>query len=106
MARSRTDPGINNRFARMALTTFSSWKTKNRQEDSMSRNRNIISLAGASLVLATISVCAIAQGGNTDTATTRVAYFQVFTDPQDATCPNPRHRKVKTSKGYRWRWVC
>jgi hypothetical protein len=21
-------------------------------------------------------------------------------DPQDATCPNPRHRKVQTSKGY------
>jgi hypothetical protein len=21
-------------------------------------------------------------------------------------CPNPRHQTVKTSKGYKWRWVC
>ena len=72
----------------------------------MSGNRKIIFLAGASLVLGMISVSALAEGKNTDTATTRLAYFQVFTDPQDATCPNPRHRKVRTSKGYRWRWVC
>jgi hypothetical protein len=72
----------------------------------MSGNRNIAFLVGTSLVLGMISVSAVAQGKNTDTATTRVAYFQVFTDPQDATCPNPRHRKVKTSKGYKWRWVC
>jgi hypothetical protein len=28
-----------------------------------------------------ISVSAVAQGKNTDTATTQLAYFQVFTDP-------------------------
>jgi hypothetical protein len=72
----------------------------------MSRNRYIAFLVGASLVLGMTCISAIAQGKNTDTATTSVAYFQVFTDPQDATCPNPRHRKVKTSKGYKWRWVC
>jgi len=72
----------------------------------MSRNRNIIFLAGACLVLGMISVSALAQGKNTDTATTQLAYSQVFTDPMNATCPNPRHRKVKTSKGYKWRWVC
>src|SRR5437762_1101128 len=32
---------------------------------------------------------------NTDLAAARdaYAYFQVFTDPMNATCPNPRHRK-------------
>ena len=72
----------------------------------MPRSRNIIFLAGASLVLGMISVSAVAQGKNTDTATTRVAYYQVFTDPMNATCPNPKRRKVKTSTGYKWRWVC
>jgi hypothetical protein len=72
----------------------------------MSGNRNVVLLVGAFLVFAMISVSAVAQEKNTDTATTRLAYFQVFTDPMNATCPNPRHRKVKTSKGYRWRWVC
>ena len=72
----------------------------------MSGNRNVVLLVGAFLVFAMISVSAVAQEKNTDTATTRLAYFQVFTDPMNATCPNPRHRKVKTSKGYKWRWVC
>jgi hypothetical protein len=72
----------------------------------MSGNRNIAFLVGASLVLGIISLSAVAQGENSDTATTRLAYFQVFTDPMDATCRNPTRRKVKTSKGYKWRWVC
>jgi hypothetical protein len=72
----------------------------------MSRNRNIIVLAGASLLLGMISVSALAQGKNTDSATTRLAYFQAVKNPMNATCPNPRHRKVKTSQGYKWRWVC
>ncbi len=75
----------------------------------MSENCNIAFLVGAFLVLGMISLSALsaaAQGGNTDTATTRLAYSQVFTDPMNATCRNPTHRKVKTSHGYRWRWVC
>jgi len=52
------------------------------------------------------AISAFAQGKAADTAVIRLAYTQVFTDPQDSTCPNPRHRKVKTSKGYKWRWVC
>jgi hypothetical protein len=72
----------------------------------MSRKRNVAFFVGAALVLGVISTSAVAQSKNPDTATTRLAYFQVFTDPQNATCPNPRHRKVKTSKGYKWRWVC
>jgi hypothetical protein len=74
----------------------------------MSRNRNNAFFVGASLVLGVISSSAIAQSKNTNMAATRdaYAYFQVFTDPMNATCPNPRHRKVKTSKGYKWRWVC
>ncbi|MGC1563051.1 MAG: hypothetical protein WA820_24815 [Bradyrhizobium sp.] len=52
------------------------------------------------------STAVFAQGKDAGTAVIRLAYTQVFTDPQDSTCPNPRHRKVKTSKGYRWRWVC
>jgi hypothetical protein len=58
------------------------------------------------LVVGAISTSAFAQGENADTAVIRLAYSQVFTDPQDSTCPNPKHRKVKTSKGYKWRWVC
>ena len=77
----------------------------------MSIKRDIAFLVGASLAVAVISTSAIAQSDqskNTNTAATRdaYAYSQVFTDPMDATCPNPRHRKVKTSKGYKWRWVC
>jgi hypothetical protein len=74
----------------------------------MSRNRNIAFFVGASLVLGAISTSAVAQGKSTNMAATRdaYAYSQVFTDPMDATCANPRHRKVKTSKGYKWRWVC
>jgi hypothetical protein len=58
------------------------------------------------LVVGAISTSAFAQGKDAGTAVIRLAYTQVFTDPMDATCPNPRHRKVKTSKGYKWRWVC
>jgi hypothetical protein len=72
----------------------------------MSRNRGIPFLVGAFLVLGTISVSAVAQGRYTDSVATRVAYSQVFTDPMNATCRNPTHRKVKTSNGYKWRWVC
>jgi hypothetical protein len=78
----------------------------------MSRKCNIACFVGASLVLGVISTSAVAQSNNTDKNTDMAAardayaYSQVFTDPMDATCPNPRHRKVKTSKGYRWRWVC
>ena len=73
----------------------------------MSRNSNIVCLVGASLVLGMIATSAVAQSKNTYEATRDAfAYSQVFTDPQDATCPNPRHRKVKTSQGYKWRWVC
>jgi hypothetical protein len=73
----------------------------------MSRNRSI-AFVGASLVLGVIATSAVAQNKDTSMAAIRdaYAYTQVFTDPMDATCPNPRHRKVKTSKGYRWRWVC
>jgi hypothetical protein len=74
----------------------------------MSRNRNIAFLVGASLVLGVTSTYAVAQSKNTNLAAIRhaYAYSQVFTDPMNATCPNPRHRKVKTSNGYKWRWVC
>jgi hypothetical protein len=82
--------------------------TKTEMEDAMSRNHNISFFVGASLVLGVISTSAVAQSKNPNMAATRdaYAYSQVFTDPQDATCPNPKHRKVKTSKGYKWRWVC
>jgi len=74
----------------------------------MSISRDVAFLVGASLVLGAISTSAVAQSKNANTAATRdaYAYSQVFTDPMNATCPNPRHRKVKTSKGYKWRWVC
>jgi hypothetical protein len=79
----------------------------------MSRTRNLVFfVGGASLVLAATSSSAVAQSNNIDknidlaAARDAYAYYQVFTDPMNATCPNPRHRKVKTSKGYRWRWVC
>ena len=74
----------------------------------MSINRDVAFLFGAALVLGLISTSAVAQSKNANAAATRdaYAYSQVFTDPMDATCPNPRHRKVKTSKGYKWRWVC
>jgi hypothetical protein len=74
----------------------------------MSRNRNIAFFVGAYLVLGVISTSGVAQSKNTKMATTRdaFAYSQVFTDPMDSTCPNPTRRKVKTSKGYKWRWVC
>ena len=74
----------------------------------MSRNRNIAFFVGTSLVLGVTSTSAGAQSKNTDMAANRdaYAYSQVFTDPMNATCPNPTHRKVKTSKGYKWRWVC
>ena len=67
----------------------------------MSRNRNIVFFVGASLILGGISTSAVAQSN----AATRNAH-QVFTNPQNSTCPGPKHRKVKTSKGYKWRWVC
>jgi hypothetical protein len=72
----------------------------------MSRNRNIAFFLGASFVLGLVSTSVVAQSKNTNMATTRVAYSQVFTNPMNSTCPNPRHRRVKTSKGYKWRWVC
>jgi hypothetical protein len=73
----------------------------------MSMSRNVVLLAGAYLALGVISPSATAESTNSDTATTtRLAYFQVFKDPMDATCPNPKRRKVKTSSGYKWRWVC
>jgi hypothetical protein len=74
----------------------------------MSRNRNIAFFAGASLVLGVISTSAVAQNKNTNSTATRdaYAYDQVFRNPMNSTCPNPRHRKVKTSNGYKWRWVC
>jgi hypothetical protein len=77
-------------------------------EEPVSRNHNIGFFVGACLVLGMISTSAVAQSKNPNMAPTRdaYAYSQVFTDPQDATCPNPKHRKVKTSKGYKWRWVC
>ena len=77
----------------------------------MPRSRTIALFAFASFVATAlaagvISTSAFAQGKDADPAVIRLAYTQVFTDPMDATCPNPRHRKVKTSKGYKWRWVC
>ena len=72
----------------------------------MSRNRNVACFVGASFVLGVISASAVAQTKNSDAAAIRLAYSQVFTNPMNATCPNPRHRKIKTSQGYRWRWVC
>ena len=74
----------------------------------MSRNRNIAFFVGAALVLGVISTSAVAQNKSTNMAAIldAYAYDQVFTNPQDSTCPNPKHRKVKTSKGYKWRWVC
>jgi hypothetical protein len=74
----------------------------------MSNNRDIAFCVGASLILGVISTSVVAQGKNADTTATRdaYAYSQVFTDPMDATCPNPKRRKVKTSNGYKWRWVC
>lgn len=72
----------------------------------MSRNGKVTFFVGASLVLGVISASAVAQGRSTDMAPTRLAYYQVFTNPMNATCRNPTHRKVKTSKGYKWRWVC
>ena len=72
----------------------------------MSRNSNVSFLVGAFLVVGVISVSAVAQSEKSETATTRLAYFQVFKDPMNATCRDPQRRKVKTSKGYRWRWVC
>jgi hypothetical protein len=74
----------------------------------MSRNRNIAFFVGVSLVLGVISTSAVAENKSTNLAATldAHAYDQVFTNPQDSTCPNPKHRKVKTSKGYKWRWVC
>jgi hypothetical protein len=72
----------------------------------MSRNSKIAFFVGAFLVVGVISVSAVAQSEKSDMATTRLAYSQVFRDPMNATCPNPKHRKVKTSTGYKWRWVC
>jgi hypothetical protein len=72
----------------------------------MSRNRNVAFFVGASFVLGVISASAVAQTKNSDTAPIRLAYSQVFTNPMNATCRNPTHRRVKTSQGYRWRWVC
>jgi hypothetical protein len=72
----------------------------------MPRNRNIIVLAAGSLVLGVISTSAVSQTKNSNTAPIQLAYFQAVKNPMNATCPNPRHRKVKTSQGYRWRWVC
>ena len=72
----------------------------------MSRISNAAFFAGAFLVVGVISGSAVAQGEKSETETTRLAYYQVFRDPMNATCRNPQHRKVRTSKGYRWRWVC
>jgi hypothetical protein len=72
----------------------------------MSKNRKIALFVGGLLVLVAISASAVAQSRNTDSAQVRVAYYQVFTDPMNATCRNPVRRKVKTSAGYKWRWVC
>ena len=72
----------------------------------MSRHRNIAFFVGASFVLGVISASAVAQTKNSDPAPIRLAYLQAVKNPMNATCPNPRHRKVKTSQGYRWRWVC
>lgn len=74
----------------------------------MSRSRSIAFYVGASVVLGVISTSVVAQSKDTSTVATRdaYAYSQVFTDPMDATCPNPKRRKVKTSNGYKWRWVC
>jgi hypothetical protein len=52
-----------------------------------------------------ISTSAVAQSNMTATRDA-YAYDQVFTNSQASTCPNPKHRKVKTSKGYKWRWAC
>lgn len=87
---------------------MSDHRQKNGMEDTVSNRNVVFFVVGASLVLAVISTFAVTQSKNTNMATTRdaYAYSQVFTDPMNATCPNPRHRKVKTSKGYKWRWVC
>jgi ABC-type Na+ efflux pump permease subunit len=72
----------------------------------MSETRSIALLVGASIVFGVIALSAAAQSRNPDTATIRVAYYQAFTNPMNATCRNPTRRKVKTSSGYKWRWVC
>ena len=67
----------------------------------MSRNRNIIFLAGACLVLGMISVSALAQGKNTDTATTQLAYSQVFTESaRTRGIARSRHRRDINGAGY------
>jgi hypothetical protein len=76
------------------------------EDDPMSRNGNVAIFVGAFLVVAAISISAVARGEKSEMATTRLAYSQVFRDPMNATCPNPTRRKVKTSAGYKWRWVC
>jgi hypothetical protein len=100
------------RFKGIASTAPPDWQINEAEaEDPTSRNSKtalnskIAFFLGAFLVVAVISAT-FAQSRKVETAPIRLAYSQVFTDPQDATCPNPRHRKVKTSKGYRWRWVC
>ena len=72
----------------------------------MSENCKIVFLVGVSIVLGMISLAAVAQGRNSGTPATGAAYYQVFTDPMNATCRDPTRRKVKTSHGYKWRWVC
>ena len=72
----------------------------------MSRSSDVAFLVGAFLIAGVISVSAVAQSEKSETAATRLAYYQVFSDPMNATCRNPQRRKVKTSKGYKWRWVC
>jgi hypothetical protein len=72
----------------------------------MSRNSNVAFFVGTFLVVGVISVSAVAQSEKSDRTATRLAYSQVFRDPMNATCRNPTHRKVKTSAGYKWRWVC
>lgn len=72
----------------------------------MSRNSNVSFLVGALLILEGVPTSAVAQSEKSETAATRLAYYQVFKDPMNATCRDPQRRKVKTSKGYRWRWVC
>jgi hypothetical protein len=65
-----------------------------------------IRLVSAVLILTAVTAApAFAQDARAATRDA-YAYDQVFTNPQDSTCPNPKHRKVKTSKGNKWRWVC